>query len=166
MEFSILVEGSDIQLDERVDCRRIVNGFIYLGNFINDSNKDAIEMEPVRLGIRAYYYLNIGCLVMLRSIQEDKLLDHRSNIIAWRGGLVAHMEVDAFLAQSLHWAAARLRDLESFRDGKFSKNYRFEPAASLAIIFNPPEPQLPTPMGAAPVTVEVRPEGMNSLQTP
>jgi hypothetical protein len=155
MEFSILVEGSDIQLDERVDCRRIINGFIYLGEFINDSNPESIEKEPIRLGIRAYYYLNIGCLVMLRSIQEDKLLDHRSNIIAWRGGLVAHMEVDAFLAQSLHWAAARLRNLESFRDGKFAKNYRFEPAASLASIFNPPEPQPPTPMGAAPITVEV-----------
>ena len=99
---------------------------------------------------------------MLRSLQDDNLLDHRSNIIAWRGGLVAHMEVDAFLAQSIHWAAARLRNIEGFRGGKFAKGYRFEPTESLAVILNPPEPQLPTPMSAA----QVQPEGMNSLQTP
>ena len=166
MEFSILVEGNDIQLDEKVDCRRVINGFIYLGEFVNDSNPESIEKEPIRLGVSAYYYLNIGCLVMLRSIQGDNLLDHRSNIIAWRGGLVAHMEVDFFLAQSLHWAAARLKDIESFRDGKFAKGYRFEPAASLAAVFNPPEPQVPAPMQAAPVEVVVLPEGVNSLQTP
>lgn len=152
MEFSILVEGSDIKSDEKVDCRTLVNGFIFLGEFINETNQEAIEKEPIRLGVSAYYYPNTSCLVLLRSIQEDKLLDHRSNIIAWRGGLVAHMEVDNFLAQSIYWAANRLRDLESFRDGKFAKNYRFEPMAGLASIFNPPEPQVPAPMEAAPVS--------------
>lgn len=168
MELSILVEGDGIQLDEKVDCRKIVNGYIYLGSFINDRIKDLIDPEPIRLAISAYYYLNIGCLVMLRSIQGDLLLDHRSKIIAWQGGLVAHMEVDAFLGQSLHWAADRLHNLEFFQDGKFAHNYRFEPAESLAVIFNQvqlnaapetparqalPEPQLPTSMSAAPVTL-------------
>lgn len=146
MEFSIEVEGEDLQLDAKVDCRTIVNGFIYLGEFTTEDN----QKEPVRLGISALYYPNINCLVMLRSIQGDKLVNHRSTLIPWQGGLVAHMEVDSFLSQSLHWAAARLRDLGSFRGGKFAQNYRFEPVDSFSPIFNS-EPELPTPIGAAPV---------------
>jgi len=59
------------------------------------------------------------------------------------------MEVDRFLAQSIHWSAVRIRDAD-FLGGRFAKGY-FEPASSLAEIFNPSEPRVPTPMSAAPV---------------
>jgi hypothetical protein len=87
---------------------------------------------------------------MLRSIKGDTVLDHRSSIMQWQGGLVAHMEVDRFIAQSLHWAVVRMRD-PGFMGGRYSKD-QFEPASSLSVIFNPPEPQTPTPMSAAPVS--------------
>lgn len=163
MQYSILVDGGNITLDEKVDCRKIIDGFIYLGRFVDDRNKTNIEYTPVKVGVTAYYYLNIGCLILIRSIQGDSLIDHRSGIMAWNGGLVAHMEVDHFLSESLPWAAARLKDVENFQGGKFSK-FKFEPAESLLNLFNVKEPSTPAPMEASPVAPE--PEGVNSLQTP
>jgi hypothetical protein len=149
MEYSILVEGGSITLDGKVDCRKIIDGCIYLGLLANSKSEVKIESKPIYLKVSAYYFLNLGCLVMLRNIKDDTVLEHRSAIIAWQGGLVTHMEVDRFLAQSIHWSAVRIRDAD-FLGGRFAKGY-FEPASSLAEIFNPSEPRVPTPMSAAPV---------------
>lgn len=148
MNFSIMVDGGNIKLDEKVDCRVLIDGFIYLGRFVNDRDKLNTQSFPIKLGISAYYYRNIGCLVMIRSIVEDTVVEHRSLLTAWNGGLVSHMEVDRFLTESMVWAAARVKDVENLRGGIFSKD-RFECAESLTVLFNPPEPRMPTPMTAA-----------------
>jgi hypothetical protein len=150
MEYSILVEGGSIVLDEKVDCRKIIDGCIYLGRLVNSKVEAKLESEPIYLKVRAYYYTNIGCLVMLRSITHDTIVEHQSALIAWQGGLVPHMEVDRFLVQSLHWSAVRIRAVD-FLGGRFSDGY-FEPALSLAEVFKSPEPRMPTSMSAAPTT--------------
>ncbi len=168
MKYSVHIEGKEIQLDEKIDCRVCLSSTILLGEFKETPRAGSKDMTPklfpVNLEFTAYYLPSLSLYVTTWKLVDDDIQQHRSIMLPWQGGLPIQFHISAHLEEALRAGIRRVFSGQ-YKNGEYSNERTlFVPYEGLDELVRTEgevvvlASQEPSPMQAAPIEpTEVHP---------
>jgi hypothetical protein len=159
MQFSVHIEGGELKLDDKLDCRVCLTSEILLGEFVETPPVSATKHYPVKMDYSVLYIPMLSLYLAIWKMQDNDLIEHRSIIMPWQGGLPIQFKGQEHLELALRAGARRILSGQYLGGQHTNGRTVFQPYEGLVDLFRSESgagvalaTEAPSPMQAAPVT--------------
>jgi hypothetical protein len=162
MQFSVHIEGGELKLDDKLDCRVCLTSEILLGEFVETptvGRDPKPRPYPVKMDYSVLYIPMLSLYLAIWKMQDNDLIEHRSIIMPWQGGLPIQFKGQEHLELALRAGARRILSGQYLGGQHTNERTVFQPYEGLVDLFRSEggggvalATEAPSSMQAAPVT--------------